>query len=147
MKTLLLILLLCCPLMAQKLTIDYDKFADETAAEMRILNGGIASYWRGRYPGKTLQTTVKEFDLFMSGGNCYGYCFNHSSLRLLIDGERLQFTSDELADTIVFTLNRATVEHLASAKLVEFQIGRFTGKWQGKDLGRLQSLLDATFVK
>lgn len=146
MKTLFLFLLLLTPAIGQ--TTEYDKFKDVT--HVYIYKPGTPSIiWSFKYQGQTLTKDADTFYLYFNGGhNCRGFCFNDPSLILLIDGKRFDLSDgkDRLSDSAIWQIDRATMEAVVNAKLVEYQVGHFEGKWQG-DLKDLKTLFDLATVK
>ncbi len=133
----------------KNLTIKYDKFKDQT----RISFEGFSNvdYTIGtEYNGESLRRNANDFYIYFYGGSrCYGFCFHDPELILIVDGERTFAGTDEgLSDSAIFSIDRKMLERLAAAKLVEFQVGRYEGKWKDKDIENFKTLLGlATVIK
>lgn len=144
MKTLFLFLLLLTPVIGQ--TTEYDKFKDIT--RVYIYNSGNPStIWSFKYQGQTLTKDADIFYVYFNGGHsCHGFCFNGPSLIFLVDGKRLDLSDgkDRLSDSAIWQIDRPTMESIVNAKLVEYQVGRFEGQW---DLKELKTLYDLATVK
>ena len=162
MKILVLILLLAAAVFGQTQTqklpkefaIKYDKFKDETDVSFydfgsSLLPSGTTTTVGFIHPGNTLQQDSKEFYLFFSKSGCSGFCFHDPSFILLIDGERVIVSnrSDVLSDSVLFFVDRSILSRIASAKLVEYQVGRFEGAWKEKNIAKFKTLLNLGTIK
>ena len=138
MKTVFLILLLTIPALAQ--TVTYDKFKDETRVSVYKPNMGLSIEWAFTYQGRELKENVDTFYVNFTGGRyCNGYCFKDPMLILLIDGERVDLSDGRhrLGDSAAFAVDRAVMEKAVNAKLVEYQVGPYEGRWKEKDIRKL----------
>lgn len=127
--------------------IEYDKFKDETTVRlMEYGKPGLAEA-SFSYNGRTLVANVEHFYIYFAG-DCPGFCFHDDALIMLIDGERVPLGIDKgLGDSAVYAVSRDTIERIAAAKLVEYQVGRFEDKWETKTLAKFKTLLDLGTVK
>ena len=125
--------------------VSYDKFKDKTDAYFidgwRITSGFIHS-------GSVLKEDQAEFYIIFHGAYCTGFCFHNPSLIFIIDGEHLALPEErQLTDDALFLLDRSVIERIASAKIVEYQVGQFENKWKDKSIAKFKLLLDLGTVK
>jgi hypothetical protein len=166
MKLLTLALLLTATLAASAQNIDpkavqaklpkgvhlrYDKFTDKSEVmTFEVSFGEPATEFRFEYDGLQLKENVDDFIVIFSPGRCRGYCFKYEPiLYLLIDGERMQIQPrmrQPLTDNAIFHVDRAFMERITKAKLVEYSVGSFVGKWKSGFLGKIKNLYDAATV-
>lgn len=156
MKTFLLIVVLAAAAFAQDrklpndFTVSYDKFKDVSTV---TFNDGrtFAGYLVGGFdhPGEKLTATIDDFYfMFRPVGRCSGFCFDDPELIFIIDGERISLGRDRgLHDLALYIITRPLLDRLASAKLVEFKVGRFEGKFDAKTFPKLRTLLEMATVK
>lgn len=156
MKTLLLIASLAIAAVAQDtklpndFTVSYDKFKDITTV---TFNDGrtFAGYMIGGFdhPGEKMTGPVDDFYLmFRPVGRCSGFCFNDPELIFIIDGERVSIGMDRgLHDRAYYAISRPLLQRIASAKLVEFRVGYYEGRFHAKTFPKLRTLLEMSVVK
>ena len=131
--------------------IRYDKFKDATSVSFGSYGTLIFERFGFDHKGTSLDQDQDEFYLMFTGtrASCTGFCFKGGTdLILLIDGERvIAGTDGRLSDYVYFYVKRSLIEQLAAAKLVEYQVGRFEGKWEAKTLSKFKTLLDLGSVQ
>jgi len=121
----------------------YDKFKDTTRVQLIDFSGPVSMITSFSYDGSKLTKNAENFYVFFSGSRCSGFCFHDAVLILLIDGERFNVGLRRgLGDSTIYAMNRDAITKIANAKLVEYQVGRFEGKWDGKMLAKFKTLLD-----
>ena len=132
-------------------TVNYDKFKDRSTVYFDGYGVGVSESFGFLHDGQTLAADQSEFYLMFTGSraSCTGFCFKSGTeLILLIDGERVVAGTDSrLSDHVFFYVKRDLIERLAAAKFVEYQVGRFEGKWEEKTLSKFKTLLDLGTVK
>lgn len=128
--------------------VAYDKFKDVTNVRLFEMSSPLAMITSFSYGGAKLTKDVDTFYLFFSGSRCSGFCFNDAALILLIDGERFHGGYRKgLGDSTIYRISRDDIKRIADAKLVEYQVGRFEGKWEEKTLAKFKTLLDLGTAK
>ena len=126
----------------------YDKFKDTTRVQLVDFSGSVSMIASFSYDGSKLTKNAEHFYIFFSGSRCSGFCFQDAALILLIDGERFHAgVRRGLGDSTIYAMDRDAITKIANAKLVEYQVGRFEGKWEGKMLAKFKTLLDLGTVK
>lgn len=147
-KLLPILLILICAAAAlgqDGLETKYDKFKNETSVTFWGTGLGVDEAAMFTHSGDKLTSDVDTFFLYFRGnGRCYGFCFHDPGLILLIDGNREDLgTRKTLSDGVVFSISRDMLKKIADAKLVEYQVGRYEGKWETKTLNKFKLLLAA----
>lgn len=128
--------------------VAYDKFKDVTNVRLIEIGGPLSMLTSFSYGGQILTKDAEQFYLFFSGSRCSGFCFNDAALILLIDGERVHGGYRKgLGDSTIYSIDRDMIKRLADAKLVEYQVGRFEGKWEAKTIAKFKTLLDLGTVR
>lgn len=140
-------------------TREYDKFKDRTTVSRKdsIITGKAARVGALIfqpylfYPGTSLGSDAgAEFAfLFTSVSRmCSGYCFIRShGLILMADGERIDLGEGDWdgnaggGESMYYEVPRASLEKLARASVVEFQLGGFEGKFAENDRTSVREIL------
>lgn len=126
---------------------EYDKFEDKTTIDF-AQSGRAILHVGFTFKGSTLLADQQEFYFYFQGGRCRGFCFNNAELTLLIDGERHSGGIDKrLGDNAIYLIGRPMIEEIANAKLVEYRVGSFEGKWETKALAKFKTLLELGTVQ
>ena len=124
-------------------TATYDKFKDLSHVYFSGYGVGVMESVGFFSNGADLVKDQERFYLSFAGTRCHGFCFNDSTLIVLADGERIHSGTDKgLGDSAFYMVTRDTIAKIAAAKLVEYQVGRFEGKWEAKTLAKFKTLLD-----
>jgi len=136
---------------ANGLTYAYDRFKDRTEVSFDGYGIGILETAGFVHSGAVLTKTQDEYYLMFVGtrNSCSGFCFKGgTSLIMLIDGERVAVGDDDrLDDGVYFVVDRDLIARIAGAARVEYQVGRFEGKWTQKTIDKFKALLAAGTVK
>lgn len=131
----------------KEIKVEYDKFKDKT--EVSVWNYHESSplrlYAVFTFKGEKMLQDASEFYLYFIGGRrCSGFCFNGDvGAIFLIDGQRVTLPERRvLSDEFILTVDRELFTRIATARLVEFQIGEFEVKWKDKSTALFKKLLD-----
>lgn len=73
-----------------------------------------------------------------------GPLFSNDTLRVLADGELLEFEDDTIGYSTIVIIPAAKLEKIVNAKVVELQIHGIEGKISDKDMVRLRNLFSLT---
>ena len=147
----------------------YDKFKDLTTISrkgsiIRAAKGSKESRVAAIYfnpvlshQGQTLQRNVQAFSLVFRSVSmlCRTWCFHgNSNLIVLADGERLHLgdgfwdgSAGSTTEIMSYTISRTDLEKLATAKVIEFQLGNFEGKFAANDSNAVKTTLELGTVK
>jgi hypothetical protein len=152
MKTLLIILLLACPLFAQQ--VEYDKFKDQTMVTgepVRIdrLYMTVRALHKGQTPGADLFAYL----VFRSSSRSWMFLKSHG-LIFLADGERIDLgdgghTGDVsssrysvgVTERMIYPISHSDLEKIVKATAVELKLGYVEAKLEDKDKKGMREIL------
>ena len=153
MKTLILCLLLAVSCAAQstvkppEVNVDYDKFQKVTKLRMEASLSSVAANTK-RY---TIDfTTVaripddgKPIILFYFSTSPK-WLFNQPTLRIMVNERLLEFTTDEIDNSVIYSIPLADFKLIANADTVDIQLIPFETSLDDRTLAGLKNLLTLT---
>lgn len=122
--------------------VKYDKFQKETNVEITLKLSSKKGFLT-LYPHIVLKDDGEYYVIMLASGGAYRF-HTQPTMRFLLDGNLLELKSDDIDDIVGFSITNKDFEKIASAKLVEVQLGFFEGQFDAKTQTAFKNLYSLT---